>query len=180
MWAWTKEATERNEKEEVNDMISITYIPIIYQWRFTISDDSVHNSQSIWTLFALQVLSLVRCIYNDSRPVFHLPIVAVFLHDRSFFKKELVGFEFWHDGSDDRILHWEPSDLGVVIEWDVPSGHCLPSRWDHCTGCHRSGGTLRSKIASGLFGGAGWSNPFFLAKNYGETWMISTTSKQSC
>ena len=37
--------------------------------------------------FALQVLSLVRCIYNDSRPMFHLAIVAVFLHDRSFFQK---------------------------------------------------------------------------------------------
>lgn len=26
----------------------------------------------------------------------------------------------------------------------------------------------------------GWSNPFFLAKSYGEAWMISTTLKQSC
>ena len=180
MWAINKisHGKKWRGRSQWYDIYNLYTVPKIYQWRFTISDDSIHNSQSIWTLFALQVLSLVRCIYNDSRPMFHLAIVAVLLHDL-LRKKKLVGFEFWHDGSDDRILHWEPSDLGIVIEWNVPSGHCLPSRWDHCAGCHRSGGTLWSKIASGLFGGAGWSDPFFFAKNYREKWMMSTTSKQS-
>ena len=161
-------------------MISITYI----QYLKSINGDSpfrmiqfiIHSPYEPFLLY--RFCRWWGVIYNDSRPMFHLAIVAVLLHDL-LRKKKLVGFEFWHDGSDDRILHWEPSDLGIVIEWNVPSGHCLPSRWDHCAGCHRSGGTLWSKIASGLFGGAGWSDPFFFAKNYGEKWMMSTTSKQS-
>lgn len=100
-WAWTKKPRKKRKgRSQWYDIY--TYIPIIYQWGFNISDDSIHNSQSIWTLFLLYRFCRWWGVFITIHGIcFTWQLWQFFLHDL-FCLKELLGFEFWHDGSDDQ------------------------------------------------------------------------------